>query len=47
MFVRQKYMKFKNFHRPVLKLLASKGSKRVCLASFDVAMVTNFYVQAT
>ena len=24
-FVRQKYVKFNNFHQPVLKLLASKG----------------------
>ena len=48
MFVSKKYIKFKNFHRPVLKLLASKGwEKGLFPASFDIAMVTNFDVKAT
>ena len=37
MFVRQEYIKFKNSHRPVLK----------SFEVFDVAMVTNFDVEAT
>ena len=46
MFVRQKYVKFKNFYRPALKLLASKVEKGVCLVPFDIAMITNFDVKA-
>ena len=41
MFVKQKYIKFKNFQLPGLKLLVEN---RVCLASSEVAMVTNFFM---
>ena len=42
--IKQKYIKNKNFHRAVFKLLAWKGQKLGIFDLIGIAMATNFYV---